>query len=309
MKPPSRYSGIWIPLVTPFLSLPESAAAGPVDLATARRLARFYADEGVAGLVVCGTTGEAATLSVNEQHALLGAVLEAVQGRCPVMMGAAGNHTEALAQRLRLLDGFDLAGLLISPPAYVKPAQAGIIAHYLKLAEATRHPIVLYNIPSRTGVNMTPTTVAKLAATGRFPAIKESAGDVPQLLNLLEIPGLEVLCGDDMLLLASLLLGASGAISASAHIRPDLFVALAHQVRQGRNAAAQALFQELKPLIEAMFSEPNPAPLKAALAQQGWLNETLRLPMTPVSEACHSALAAQLEHVMKLARQGAALAA
>jgi 4-hydroxy-tetrahydrodipicolinate synthase len=311
MKPPSRFSGIWVPLVTPFQALAHaSSEAGPVDLATAQRLARFYADEGVAGLVVCGTTGEPATLSVSEQHALLSAVLEAVQGRCPVMMGAAGNHTDALAQRLRLLDSFDLAGVLISPPAYVKPSQAGIIAHYLKLADATRHPIVLYNIPSRTGVNMEPITVAKLVATGRFPAIKESAGNVPQLLNLLEIPQLDVLCGDDILLLTSLLLGARGGISATAHIRPDLFVALYHQVEQGHTAAAQSLFQQLKPLIEAMFSEPNPAPLKAALAQQGWLLETLRLPMTPVSEACNQQLALQLERVMKLERGGpAALAA
>jgi len=311
MKSATRFSGVWVPLITPFqFNAQDPAEAGAVDLATAQRLARFYADAGVAGLVVCGTTGEAATLSHTEQHALLSAVLEAVQGRCPVMMGVAGNHTDALAQRVRLLDGFDLAGLLISPPAYVKPSQAGIIAHYLKLASATRHPIVLYNIPSRTGVNMTPVTVAKLVATGRFPAIKESAGDVPQMLNLLEIPQLDVLCGDDILLLASLLMGASGAICASAHIRPDLFVALYQQVRQGRGAAATALFQQLKPLIETLFSEPNPAPLKAALAQQGWLRETLRLPMTPVSEACNQNLALQLERVMKLEKVGvSALAA
>lgn len=287
-----RFGGIWIPLVTPFTS-----GGAEVDLRAAQRLADYYAKAGVAGLVVCGTTGEAATMLPGEQDCLLAATLEAVAQRCGVMMGVAGNDTETMARRLRQFDADDLAGLLISPPSYVKPSQAGILAHYQRLAGATRHPIMLYNIPSRTGVNLELATVVKLAATGRFPALKESAGNVPQLINLLETAALDVLSGDDSLLLVTLLLGGTGGVCASAHIRPDLFVALVECVRQGRVAEAQALSRQLQPLIGLLFAEPNPAPVKAMLALQGLIGEHLRLPMLPVSRATRQLLADELQRV------------
>jgi 4-hydroxy-tetrahydrodipicolinate synthase len=295
MKPlpdTSRFGGIWIPLVTPF-----TASGTSLDVPAAQRLAHYYVDAGVAGLVVCGTTGEAATLSPAEQDQLLAAVLETVDGRCRVMMGVAGADTEAMARRVRQFDRHDLAGLLISPPAYVKPSQAGIVAHYRKLATATRHPIILYNIPSRTGVNLEPATVAQLAASGRFPALKESSGNIPQLINLIETAPLEVLSGDDSLLLATLLLGGTGGICACAHVRPDLFVALVKLVGQGRIADAQALSHQLQPLIGLLFAEPNPAPVKAMLAMQGLIGDALRLPMMPVSAANRQLLADELRRV------------
>lgn len=291
-----RFGGIWIPLITPF----TEHGAG-LDLPAAQRLARYYVEAGVAGLVVCGTTGEAATLSQTEQDSLLAAVLEAVGGRCGVMMGAAGADTEAMARRIRHFDRDDLAGLLISPPSYVKPTQSGIVAHYQRLAAATRHPIVLYNIPSRTGVNLDTSTVAQLATTGRFPAIKESTGDIPQLINLIETASLEVLSGDDSLLLVTLLLGGTGGICASAHVRPDLFVALHRYVRQGRIADAQALSRQLQPLIGLLFSEPNPAPVKAMLAMQGLIGDALRLPMMPVSAVNRQLLDDELQRVSAIA--------
>jgi 4-hydroxy-tetrahydrodipicolinate synthase len=300
MKPlpaPPRFSGIWIPLVTPF-----TARGAELDLPAAQRLADYYVKAGVAGLVVCGTTGEAATLSTTEQDSLLAAVLETVNGRCDVMMGAAGSDTAAMVRRIRQFDSHDLAGLLISPPAYVKPSQQGILAHYQRLAAATRHLIMLYNIPSRTGVNLEISTVAKLASSGRFPAIKESTGNIPQLINLIETGSLDVLSGDDSLLLVTLLLGGTGGVCASAHIRPDLFVALVRYVRQGRIADAQALSRQLQPLISLLFSEPNPAPVKTMLAMQGLIGDTLRLPMMPVSAVSRQLLADEWQRVSAIAQ-------
>jgi len=247
--------------------------------------------------VVCGTTGEAATLSSAEQDSLLAAIQEAVGARCGVMMGVAGNDTEAMARRIRQFDADHLAGLLISPPSYVKPSQQGIVAHYQRLAEATRHPIMLYNIPSRTGVNLELSTVTKLAATGRFTAIKESTGNIPQLINLIESASLDVLSGDDSLLLVTLLLGGTGGVCASAHVRPDLFVALVDYVKHGRIADAQALSRQLQPLIGLLFSEPNPAPVKAMLALQGMISDCVRLPMVPVSRVSRQLLADELQRV------------
>ncbi len=287
-----RFGGIWIPLVTPM-----TADGAQIDLPAAQRLADFYISAGVAGLVVCGTTGEAATLSENEQDRLLAAILEVAQRRCGVMMGAAGNDTEALARRIRQFDADDLAALLIAPPPYVKPSQDGILAHYTRLAAATRHAIVLYNIPSRTGVNLEVATVTKLAASGRFPALKESAGNIPHLINLIESGTLDVLAGDDSLLLVTLLMGGTGAISASAHIRPDLFVALHRCVRDRRYAEAQLLARQLQPLTALLFTEPNPAPVKTMLALQGRISDRMRLPMVPVSTETRAALAAELARI------------
>lgn len=303
MKPlpdTTRFGGIWIPLVTPF-----TERGANLDLPAVQGLAHYYVEAGVAGLVVCGTTGEAATLSPGEQDHLLATVLKTVDGRCRVMMGVAGADTEAMARRVQQFDHYDLAGLLISPPAYVKPSQAGILAHYQKLAAATRHPIILYNIPSRTGVNLEPSTVAQLAAGGHFPALKESTGNIPQLINLIETAALEVLSGDDSLLLVTLLLGGTGGICACAHVRPDLFVALVKMVKQGRIADAQALSRQLQPLIGLLFSEPNPAPVKAMLALQGLIGDALRLPMMPVSAASRQLLADELRRVaaIKLPQQ------
>jgi len=289
LRPAPRFSGIWIPLVTPM-----TADGTQIDLLAAQRLADFYINAGVAGLVVCGTTGEAATLSEAEQDGLLAAILETAQRRCGVVMGAGGSDTETLARRIRQFDADDLAALLIAPPPYVKPSQQGILAHYTRLAAATHHPIVLYNIPSRTGVNLELATVSKLAASGRFPALKESSGNIPHMINLIEAGALDVLAGDDSLLLVTLLMGGAGAISASAHIRPDLFVALCDCVRQGRYGDAQTLARQLQPLIHLLFSEPNPAPVKTLLALQGRIHDSMRLPMVAVSAATRAALKAEL---------------
>jgi 4-hydroxy-tetrahydrodipicolinate synthase len=289
----AHFQGIWVPMVTPFHD-------GELDLDAAQQLACELAASGIDGLVVCGTTGEAAMLSAAEQAMLLDSVLEAVGPRFPVVMGIGGSDTRSVVATVERYHDHPLAGLLVSAPSYVRPSQEGIVRHFQAIAAATDHSIVLYNVPARTGVNIEPQTAALLARDSHFVAIKEAGGKLQQLGELLLDTRLDVLCGDDALLLASLSMGGHGAMSAAAQVRPDLYAQLYHLVRQGRHGAASALFKTMLPVIRLLFAEPNPAPVKAALAMQGKVRNELRLPMTPMSAAGQAALAAALEPLMEL---------
>lgn len=280
--------GIWVPLVTPMHH-------GEIDLEGLQRLAGRVVDDGVHGLVVCGTTGEAPQLDLAEQSAALAAVLEVARKRCPVLMGIGGSDTFAAASRVLEFDDADLAGYLVSTPAYVRPSQEGLLRHFEAIADATARPIVLYNVPARTGVNLELATACRLAQRAQFAAIKEAGGSLLQMTDLVRQTPLSVLCGDDVLLFAALCGGAHGAISASAHLRTDLYVQLFDLVRAQRLAEARALANALLPMMQLLFSEPNPAPLKAALSMQGLMREELRLPMVPATLACKEKLAAALE--------------
>ncbi|MBG6219773.1 MULTISPECIES: 4-hydroxy-tetrahydrodipicolinate synthase [unclassified Janthinobacterium] len=289
----AHFQGIWVPMVTPFCE-------GELDLAAAQQLASELASSGVDGLVVCGTTGEAAMLSAAEQSMLLDSVLEAVGPRFPVVMGIGGSDTRSVVAAVQRYHDHPLAALLISAPSYVRPSQDGIVRHFQAIADATDHSIVLYNVPARTGVNIEAQTAALLARDSHFVAIKEAGGKLQQLAELLLETRLDVLCGDDTVLLASLSMGGHGAMSAAAQIRPDLYAQLYHLVKQGRHGAAGALFKTMLPLIRLLFSEPNPGPLKAALAMQGKVRDELRLPMTPMSRAGQDSLAEALDALMEL---------
>ncbi|MDC8758686.1 4-hydroxy-tetrahydrodipicolinate synthase [Janthinobacterium fluminis] len=295
----AHFQGIWVPMVTPFRD-------GEVDYAAARALATALAASGIHGLVVCGTTGEAAMLSEAEQTMLLAEVLDAVGPHFPVVMGVGGSDTRAVAARAQRFNDHPLAGLLISAPAYVRPSQLGILRHFQAMSAATDHSIILYNVPARTGINIAPATVAELSQDTRFVAIKEAGGDMQQLTELLLTTRLDVLGGDDALLLATLCAGGHGAISAAAQIRPDLYVQLFDLVKSGQLHAAQQLFKALLPMIRLLFAEPNPGPIKAALAMQGRIRDELRLPMTPMSAAGKARLSAALEQLMALPQWPAA---
>ena len=280
--------GIWVPLVTPMHH-------GEIDLSRLQSLADGLIARGVHGLVVCGTTGEAPQLDLAEQSAALAAVLETAHKRCPVLMGIGGSDTFAAASRVLQFDDMDLAGYLVSTPAYVRPSQEGLVRHFETIAESTERPIVLYNVPARTGVNLELATARRLAERPQFAAIKEAGGSLRQMADLVEHTPLSMLCGDDALLFSALCNGGHGAISASAHIRPDLYVRLYELVRAQRLDEARDLFALMLPMIRLLFSEPNPAPLKAALSMQGLMRDELRLPMTPATGECRSRLAAALE--------------
>jgi len=287
------FTGIWLPLITPFRN-------GRVDLPALQALTEHYITAGIHGLIVGGTTGEPATMSEAEQEAALDAVLESAGGRCPVLAGLSGNDTQALLNRLPVLERRPIAGLLSVAPYYTRPSQAGLIAHFGALAEATALPIVLYNIPYRTGVNLELATVQALCAHANIAGIKESGGNMSQLMDLIEHTRLSVLSGEDHLIYTTLALGGQGAISAAAHLYPERYVQLYAATQAGDWLSARELARQLRPLVEALFSEPNPGPIKAVLARAGWIAEELRLPMTPVSAASrervwssYQALAAQ----------------
>jgi 4-hydroxy-tetrahydrodipicolinate synthase len=279
------FSGIWVPLVTPFRD-------GEIDFAALEKLVRHLLDAGVAGLVVCGSTGEAAALDEAEQLALLDAVL-AMSDR-PVVMGLAGNHMPSLLARLERIARRPVAGLLVPPPYYIRPSQTALADYFHALADAGEAPLIVYNIPYRTGIAIELDTMRQIAAHPRIVALKDCGGDAAMMMQLIEVGDLAVLNGEDPQLFTTLCLGGAGAIVASAHLRPDLFVRLAKLLAEDRLAAARALFRELLPLIRLLFEEPNPAPLKAALAIKGFLRDELRLPMRGASGALRERLAQEL---------------
>ena len=285
--------GIMVPIVTPFCN-------NAIDYDAAQRIAYDLVNDGVHGIIVCGTTGEAAALDDHEQTALLCAVMEAVGTRCPVLMGISGSNTRVVAEKIAGFDQYEPAGFLLSPPSYVRPSQQGILLHFQAVAARTDLPIVIYNIPARTGVNITTETVIALAADPQFVAIKESSGNVTQLAEIINSKSLKVLSGDDALFQTTLSLGGHGAISAVAHIRPDLFVRIYKLMKLGEEEQAATIFNALLPLIHILFSEPNPGPIKAALAMQGKLQQNLRLPMTTMSISAQEQLSEILEDVMAL---------
>jgi len=290
----SIFSGIWIPLITPF-------ADGAVDHAALRALVRRYADAGVAGIVALGTTGEPAALDAVEQDAVLATILGAARAESdcsaeprpalPVVVGVSGNHTGSMRGRIEQLNALPIAGVLMAAPYYVRPSQAGIVSHFMTLADASEKPVVLYDIPYRTGVRLELDTLLTLAAHPRIQAVKDCSGSLDTTVALIGDGRLQVLAGEDVQMFNTLCLGGSGAIAASAHVFPEQFVALYRALTAGALNEGRRIFQALVPLIQALFAEPNPAPVKAWLAQQGLIREELRLPMTRASETLVKRLA------------------
>ncbi|MEW6705535.1 MAG: 4-hydroxy-tetrahydrodipicolinate synthase [Pseudomonadota bacterium] len=286
MSSPSFLRGIWVPLITPFIR-------ATVDHAGLARLTAALAASGIAGFVVCGSTGEAATLSDAEQLATLDTVLAAAAG-LPVLMGLGGVATSAVREKLLRVVERPIAGALISAPPYVRPSQAGLLQHFSALADASPKPVLLYDIPGRTGVRIETATLLALAAHPRIVGVKDCSGDLDHLQALLSDGRLAVLCGDDHQIFASLCLGAAGAIAASAHLQPQRFVQMQRLLDQGRLPEARALWRRLRPLATALFAEPNPALVKAALAPLHDLSDELRPPMARATDAARDRVAAAL---------------
>ncbi|MEA3130429.1 MAG: 4-hydroxy-tetrahydrodipicolinate synthase [Paraburkholderia sp.] len=191
-----------------------------------------------------------------------------------------GNHTASMRERIEQLNALPTAGVLMAAPYYIRPSQAGIVGHFTALADASDKPVVLYDIPYRTGVRLELDTLLTLAAHPRIQAVKDCAGSLDTTLALIRDGRLQVLAGEDINIFNTLCLGGSGAIAASAHVRPEQFVALYRALSAGRLDEGRRIFQELAPLIQALFTEPNPAPVKALLAALGLIRDELRMPMT-----------------------------
>ncbi|GAB5342720.1 MULTISPECIES: 4-hydroxy-tetrahydrodipicolinate synthase [Pseudomonas] len=278
----SSFQGIWVPVVTPFHD-------GAIDFIGLRRLISHLLDKHVAGIMVCTTTGEAASLSRSEQLAVLDAVLQQVPAQ-RVVMGLSGNNQIELLQFQREILTRPVAGLLVPAPSYIRPSQAGLEAFFHTVADASGVPIILYDIPYRTGVTFEQATLLSIIKHPRIVAIKDCGGNLANTLALIASGEVAVLCGEDMQIFNALCLGASGAIAASAHVQTADFVALCQQVRDNQLVEARATFFTLLPLINTLFMEPNPAPVKAALALEGLIGSELRAPMQAASARVQQAL-------------------
>lgn len=287
-----KFEGSFCALVTPF------DKAGRFDESAFGRLVRRQIAGGTSGLVVCGSTGEAATLT-NEEYAraIAISVLEA-RGRVPVVAGVSGNATWRVVEAAARAESFDADALLVVSPHYNKPTQDGLYAHFLAVAKATTLPVMIYNIPSRTAVNVAPTTIARLARAARnIVAVKESAGSVDQASEILALAprGFVLLAGDDTLAVPMMAVGARGVVSVVANVLPKQTQRLCDLFLGGRVAQAAALHQKMFPLIKSLFVETNPIPVKAALATMGLCQPTLRLPLTTLSRRHWPALRRELK--------------
>lgn len=278
------FSGLWIPLVTPFND-------GAVDHAALAALTRTLRGQGVAGFVACGSTGEAAALSKDEQLAVLETVLAAADG-LPVVMGLSGYHLGQVVEWVRALAAWPLAGLLVPAPHYIRPSQEGLVHWFTAIADASSAPLIVYDIPYRTGATLATETMLALAAHPRIRAVKDCGGNPAKTQALIADGRLAVMAGEDAQIFTTLAQGGAGVIAASAHCHAPRFVELIELLRTGDLPAARRVWLALQPWIAMCFDEPNPAPLKAVLAQAGLLHNELRAPMMPASAALQERLRA-----------------
>ena len=290
------FTGSIVALVTPFRD-------GRVDEKGLRELIEYQMDNGTNGIVPCGTTGESATLSHKEHQHLVEITVDAVRKLVPVIAGTGSNSTEeavGLTQHA-LVAGADAA--LMITPYYNKPTQEGLYQHFCKVASEVEIPIILYNVPSRTGVNLLPSTVARLAKIGNIVGIKEASGSLQQIIDIIALCGEDfiVLSGDDFLVLPILAVGGKGVISVVANVAPRDMAELVRAFQGGNLARAKALQYKLRPLNDAMFLETNPIPVKTALALMGKISGELRLPLCPMAEPNLNRLQATLKEYGVLA--------
>lgn len=286
-------SGIWVALVTPFL--PEAEGQG-VDHEALRRLVARMRQASVSGLVALGSTGEAAALRDVEQDAVYDTVLDAAQG-LPVIAGLAGSHVGHLHERLAHLNTLPLHAVLTSAPCYVRPSQAGLLAHFQAMADASRAPLMLYDIPYRSSVRMDLDTILTLAAHPNIVGIKDCGGSLDKTQQLIADGRLQVLSGEDALVFHNLCLGGAGAISAATQVAPEAFMTLYHALRVQRLQEARGLAHALAALIRALFAEPNPAVIKAVLAEQQGMHDDVRMPMLRASASARVSAREALRHL------------
>jgi 4-hydroxy-tetrahydrodipicolinate synthase len=282
-------SGCGTALITPFRK------DGAVDEPALIRLVNWQIDSGINFLVPCGTTGEASTLSEAETLRVVETVASTVAGRVPVFAGCTHNATsEAVARAEKLSKVSGLTGLLTANPYYNRPGQEGQYQHFRAIAEATELPVLLYNIPPRTGVNLEPATTLRLAELPNIVGIKESSGNLAQITELIvDAPnGFKVFAGDDGLALPVLALGGDGLVSVASNAIPAQMAQMIGAAMSGDWPTARKINGQFLRLMQAHFSEPSPAPVKAVLALMGRIEEQLRLPMIPVSAATRQKLQA-----------------
>ncbi|MGD0946091.1 MAG: 4-hydroxy-tetrahydrodipicolinate synthase [Candidatus Binatia bacterium] len=286
------FSGSMTAIITPFRD-------GRVDGEALERLVEFQVQNGTSAIVPCGSTGESSTLSHAEHAEVVRLVVKIVRGRIPVIAGTGSNSTsEAIALTRAAQEAGAAAALLISP-YYNKPTQEGIYQHYKSVAEATRFPLIVYNIPGRTASKIEATTIARLAELKEIVGLKDATGSLDETQEAIRLCGdkIEVYSGDDSLTLPILAVGGVGVISVVANVVPKESAQMVAACRRGDWDTARRLHYQLLPLIRALFLETNPIPVKAAVAMMGYCQDALRLPLLPMSDAARAKLRAVMEQV------------
>jgi 4-hydroxy-tetrahydrodipicolinate synthase len=270
-----QWTGVGTALVTPFKK------DGSLDEAAVRRLARRQIDAGIHFLSPCGTTGEAPTLSVEEKVRIVELVAAEAAGKVPVLAGAGGYDTREVIHLMRLMEKVGASGFLSVTPYYNKPTQEGLYQHYKALAESTSLPIVVYNVPGRTGINVEPQTLVRLSELPNIVAVKEASGNVSQMCEICATVRKDfiVLSGDDALTLPLMAVGGHGIISVASNEAPAEMAQMVELAEKGDFAGARKIHTTLMPLMQVNFIEANPGPAKAAMAAMGLLEEVYRLPM------------------------------
>lgn len=284
------FQGSYVAIVTPFRN-------GKVDERALADLAEWQIAQGTDGIVPCGTTGESATLTHEEHVRVVSVAVEAAGKRVPVLAGTGSNSTEEAITLTRRAKEAGADGALLITPYYTKPTQEGLYRHFLAVAEAVDLPLVLYNVPGRTAVNLLPATVRRLAEHPRIVGIKEATANLDQISEVLERcgDGFALLSGDDMTLLPTLAVGGVGCISVTANVAPGRVAALIDAWNAGDRKEALRIHRSLQPLNRAMFLETNPIPVKTALEMMGRCADEMRLPLCPMGEANRQ----KLEAVMR----------
>ena len=286
-----RLEGSMVAIVTPLKD-------GAVDLESLRELCEWQIAEGTDGIIPCGTTGESVTLTARERYAVVKAVVEQVRGRALVIAGAGSNATAEAIDGVKVARELKADAALVVTPYYNKPTQEGLYRHYQAIWEAARFPVVAYNVPSRTAVDLLPETVARLVQSGAICGIKEATANLDRQVQLVELCGpdaLAYLSGDDFTVLPYIACGGHGVISVVANIAPRAVKALVVACRRGDFATGLKLQAAMAELNRMMFVETSPGPVKAGVALLGRAGPELRLPLAPVSEASLARISAAMQ--------------
>ncbi|SFM77455.1 4-hydroxy-tetrahydrodipicolinate synthase [Methanolobus profundi] len=273
------FEGVLPALVTPFSN------DGSIDKESFKNIVNFVEEGGVSGVVVCGTTGESATLSTGEHKELINLCIDCA--KVPVIAGTGSNNTAEAVELTKHAADAGADGALIISPYYTKPNNEGLVAHFKKIAESTDIPIILYNVPSRTGQDMPLEVIVELSKVDNIVAVKEASGNLAKLSQILEETvdeDFEVLSGEDGLTFPILAMGGAGVISVVANIVPEMMVKMYDAVKEGDLETARRIHFEVSPLIRALFTETNPIPVKRAVELIGLSGGTMRLPLAPLSE-------------------------
>jgi len=288
------FQGSFVAIVTPF-------SDNRIDEQALRKLVRFHIDNGTSGIVPCGTTGESATLSYEEHFQVVDIVISEAKGKVPVIAGAGSNSTSETLMFTEHAKKAGADGVLLITPYYNKPTQDGLYQHFKKVAESVDIPQVLYNVPGRTGVSISPETVAKLSEIPNIVAIKEASGSLDQVSQILKLCNITVLSGDDSLTLPMISIGAKGVISVVANVLAGRMASLVKSALSGDFQTAKKIHYELYDIFKVMFVETNPIPVKSAMALLNMIKPELRLPMTFISETGKLKLLKELSKIPELA--------